>query len=127
MFRVDVNDFNQSIPANSSATKQSLVGREYQPNHLIIADEAVLHRDVANHRGRSYVYDISAEHAVDGSFAGYPTRFINHQQNGANSVTRVKMVNGEYRIGVFAGKNMQAGTEVTIDYGPEFFKDEHHI
>ena len=35
------------------------------------------------------------------------------------------MVNGEYRIGVFAGKNMTAGTEVTINYGPEFFKDEH--
>ena len=36
------------------------------------------------------------------------------------------MVNGEYRIGVFARKNMTAGTEVTVNYGPEFFKDENH-
>ena len=95
------------------------------PVQFPTANNNVSHRDVANHRGRSYVYDISAEHAIDGSFAGYPTRFMNHQDT-SNALTRVKMVNGEYRIGVFARKNMTAGTEVTVNYGPEFFKDENH-
>jgi SET domain-containing protein len=33
----------------------------------------------------------------------------------------VKLVNGEHRIGIYALKDLEAGAELWMNYGPKFF------
>ncbi|THG98885.1 hypothetical protein EW026_g3363 [Hermanssonia centrifuga] len=76
---------------------------------------------VAKHRGRSYVYALNAEYDNDGSYAGNESRFFNHAKGQkTNCAVTIKVVNGEHRIGVYAKRNIPAGTELFLDYGPEF-------
>jgi histone-lysine N-methyltransferase EZH2 len=37
--------------------------------------------------------------------------------------SQVKLVNGEHRIGIYSTQNLESGSELWIDYGPEFFKN----
>ncbi|KAI0824327.1 hypothetical protein BC628DRAFT_1378815 [Trametes gibbosa] len=54
-------------------------------------------------------------------FSGNHARFINHApSNQANVAVTIMLVHGEQRIGVYAKKNMTAGSELFMDYGPEY-------
>ncbi|OAX43422.1 SET domain-containing protein [Rhizopogon vinicolor AM-OR11-026] len=84
--------------------------------------------EVAGHRGRSYVFGLNEALSLDSSYMGNPSRFVDHVGTSSasgeaqwNCRALVRLVNGEHRIGIFAVKNMEAGTEVLIDYGPAFF------
>ncbi|KIM78185.1 hypothetical protein PILCRDRAFT_824654 [Piloderma croceum F 1598] len=78
--------------------------------------------DVVKYRDRNYVFGLNTTVSIDSSYAGNETRFINHvPRPKANSCPQVWLVNGEHRIGIFATRDLQAGTEVTFDYGPQFF------
>lgn len=37
----------------------------------------------------------------------------------------VKLVNGEHRIGIYALQDLEAGREVLMNYGTEFFVDRY--
>ncbi|CAA7270606.1 unnamed protein product [Cyclocybe aegerita] len=99
-----------------------------------------------NHRGRSYVFKLNPTFSVDGANAGNATRYINHSPN-ANCGTTVCLVNGEHRVGIYAGTStpsytptlfsfppltadpncpptatrLEKGDELFINYGPKFF------
>ena len=79
-------------------------------------------RQIAHHRGRSYVYVLNSSLSIDSTYCGKESRFINHSEN-PNCVVRgmlrwsamfvqaadnqnytVALVNGDHRIGVFASK-----------------------
>lgn len=87
--------------------------------------------EVAEHLGRSYVFGLNNTLSLDSSRAGNMSRFINHSgSSGVSSETQyncrafARLVNGEHRIGIFAIMNIDAGTEILIDYGPVFFPDQ---
>ncbi|KAG1754568.1 hypothetical protein EDB19DRAFT_1626406 [Suillus lakei] len=89
--------------------------------------------EVADHVGRSYVFSLNKTLSLDSSRAGNASRFINHSgATDASSETQcncrafVRLVNGEHRIGIFAIKNIDRGTEILIDYGPVFFTEQKH-
>lgn len=90
----------------------------------LIYDATTETRDlIAQHRGRAYVYKLNDTFDVDASHAGNVARFINHAPGKqANCVTMLKNVSGDHRIGIYARKSLRSGTELTIDYGAEFFK-----
>ncbi|KAF7968037.1 hypothetical protein HWV62_32142 [Athelia sp. TMB] len=82
-------------------------------------------RDVVKHRKRNYVFALNSTVSIDSSYAGNETRFVNHvSKPNANSSPQVWLVNGEHRIGIFAACDMKAGTEISFDYGPQFFREE---
>ncbi|KAI0738354.1 hypothetical protein C8Q80DRAFT_1208481 [Daedaleopsis nitida] len=92
---------------------------------------------------RSYIFDMLKSNSgktcecVDGMYVGNPSRFINHSAK-ANVIVHIMSVGGDQRIGIYASelrsplpssksfhfralaKNMDAGTELLMDYGPDF-------
>ncbi|KAH9481931.1 Histone-lysine N-methyltransferase EZH2 [Psilocybe cubensis] len=78
----------------------------------------------AEHRNRSYVFDLNPTYSLDGAYAGNQTRYMNHSVKAANCHTRVMMVNGEHRIGVYAARRIEEGEELLIDYGIHFWPSE---
>ncbi|PIL34576.1 transcription factor [Ganoderma sinense ZZ0214-1] len=76
---------------------------------------------LAYHVGRSYAFGLNSEMSVDSTKAGNPARFINHAPHRkANLEVSIMLVHGEQRIGIYARKNVSAGTELFMDYGPDF-------
>ncbi|KAI1793730.1 SET domain-containing protein [Ganoderma leucocontextum] len=76
---------------------------------------------LADHAGRSYAFGLNSEMSVDSTNAGNPARFINHAPHRkANLEVSIMLVHGEQRIGIYAKKNVVAGTELFMDYGPDF-------
>ncbi|TFY52764.1 hypothetical protein EVG20_g10413 [Dentipellis fragilis] len=80
--------------------------------------------DLARHRERNYVFALNRTYAIDAGQAGNPSRYINHApKDEANCKALVHLVNGEHRIGIFATKDIEAGHEIFLFYGTEFFEN----
>ncbi|KAH0827556.1 hypothetical protein J3R83DRAFT_4277 [Lanmaoa asiatica] len=81
--------------------------------------------DLATHRNRCYVFGLNDTFSLDSTYAGNISRFIDHSDaergRRVNSQARVRLVNGNNRIGIFAIRDMEAGSEILMDYGSEFF------
>ena len=98
---------------------------------------------VAAHTNRQYMFKLNSLFTVDGTTAGNESRYINHA-SGHNANVRahginfhftcrtfvknliypfltVRLVNNEHRIGIFACKDIEPGTELLLDYGSDFF------
>ncbi|OSX63734.1 hypothetical protein POSPLADRAFT_1045952 [Postia placenta MAD-698-R-SB12] len=76
---------------------------------------------LSEHRGRSYVYGLNGSLNIDSTYAGNEARFINHAPaNTANCQVGIFLVNGDHRIGIYAKRTLVTGTELFLDYGPEF-------
>jgi hypothetical protein len=60
---------------------------------------------------------------IDATKLGNVARFINHSCD-PNCVTQVWTVKGLPRVGIFAKKDIEIGTELTYDYQFEYFGDE---
>ncbi|KIY53487.1 hypothetical protein FISHEDRAFT_55126 [Fistulina hepatica ATCC 64428] len=60
---------------------------------------------------------------LDSASAGNETRYINHASSSEtiNCIAEVRNVNGEYRIGIFATKDIRAGKELFLDYGEGYW------
>jgi len=80
---------------------------------------------VSIHLRRNYLFQLNLDLTIDSLYAGNDARFINHASDEhANARAKVLLVNGEHRIGIYAKFDIEAGTEVRFNYGPEFFKNE---
>lgn len=87
---------------------------------IIFEPTAESRADIAEHRGRNYVYGLGEE-SLDSSYVGNETRYINHSTTHANCKAPRLLVNGEYRIGIYATEFLPPRTELLLDYGPLFF------
>ncbi|KAG9217899.1 hypothetical protein CCMSSC00406_0005269 [Pleurotus cornucopiae] len=104
-----------------------------------ILDPTCISRDyIIAHRQRNYLFALNTTLGVDSSLAGDPSRFINHGNppdlvdgyvgagDGiANVYSHVEITNGGHGVVLYAAIDMDAGTELLLDYGPKFFKQVH--
>jgi len=67
----------------------------------------------------SYMFKINDQFIIDAARVGNKLRFANHSEQ-PNCKPQIVLVNGDHRIGVFAGKNIVKGEELFYDYGNEF-------
>ena len=62
-----------------------------------------------------YIMSLPQGLAIDASKAGGPARFINHSCQ-PNCVAQRWQVAGDYRVGIFAAREIQADEEITFSY-----------
>ena len=62
-----------------------------------------------------YFMSLGAAELIDATLKGNVSRFMNHSCN-PNCETQKWVVNGYLRIGIFATRDIPAGTELTFDY-----------
>ncbi|KAK7042070.1 Pre-mRNA splicing factor [Favolaschia claudopus] len=88
---------------------------------LIYEPTAESREPIAEHRGRNYLFELNNTLAIDGTYAANNARFINHDAQKANAECKVRMVNGEHRIGIYATRPLRPGEEILFNYGNQFF------
>ncbi|KAI0656123.1 hypothetical protein C8Q70DRAFT_391854 [Cubamyces menziesii] len=94
---------------------------------LIFEPTFVCRGQVADHVGRSYVFGLNDVFSVDATNAGNASRYINHAPTRqANVKAIILAVNEDQRIGIFAKKDIPAGAELFMDYGPEYPIGDKH-
>jgi len=79
---------------------------------------------VMDYTERNYIFTINTRYSLDAFSLGNETRFLNDSDD-FNCVARELLVNGEKRIGIWTlGKKIKAGTELTISYGEQYWRDK---
>lgn len=68
----------------------------------------------------AYIISLNANYFIDATKKGSLGRFINHSCQ-PNCETRKWTVSGETRVGIFATKDISAGTELAYDYNFEWY------
>lgn len=80
----------------------------------------IISAEEADRRGGKYLFDLDGKRAIDGTARSNIARYINHScRPNAEAFTSGN------RIWIWSTKNIQAGEEITIDYGKEYI--EEHI
>jgi SET domain-containing protein len=80
----------------------------------------IISAEEADRRGGKYLFELDEERAIDGTARSNIARYINHScRPNAEAFTSGN------RIWIWSTKNIQAGQEITIDYGKEYI--EEHI
>lgn len=78
----------------------------------------------ANHRGLNYNFSTNKTWIIDAARVGNNTRYANHAEGSdSNCEARIRIVNGEHRIGFFAIKKIGVGEEILLDYGEGYWEN----
>jgi len=83
---------------------------------LIINEEADKRETIAEVTGTTYIFDLTQNFAVDAMFVANKSRFMNHSKLLKNVTPKIKFVNGGYKIGMFALRDIEKGEELFFDY-----------
>ena len=79
----------------------------------------IITSEEADRRGGKYLFELDEKHAVDGTRRSNLARYINHScRPNAEGLTTGK------RIWIWAVRDIEAGEELTLDYGKQYV-DEH--
>ncbi|CAF3295756.1 unnamed protein product [Rotaria sp. Silwood2] len=88
----------------------------------------IISEEEADRRGRlydkracSYLFNLDMQHCIDARQFGNKLRFANHSSK-SNCVPKIKLVNGDYRIGIYAKEVILQGDELFFEY----MYDAHH-
>lgn len=107
----EVAGWGAFLPA--PAAKDALLG-EYT-GELISHAEADRRGKSYDRDNNSYLFSLNSKWVLDARRRGNKMRFANHSRR-ANCCTRVVMVDGEHRVGIFAKHDLPTGTELLYDY-----------
>ncbi len=64
---------------------------------------------------RSFLFNLNSDFALDASRKGNITRFINHSSK-PNLIAKLRVVNGDYRVGFYAKEDIEAQSELFFNY-----------
>ena len=91
---------------------------EYK-GEIVTNEEAERRGAIYQHQKLSYLFSLNNAQAIDGTYFGNKTRFINHA-NKANLYPKIVMVNTVHRIALYAARDIPVGRELLFNYGDQF-------
>jgi SET domain-containing protein len=78
----------------------------------------ILHGADAEGRGGRYLFEVDARTTIDGNVPSNPARYINHScRPNCEAVVR------SGRVFIFSRRRIKAGSELSYDYGKEYFDE----
>lgn len=86
----------------------------------VISRDESYRRVVNEYKSRHdfYFLDYDGEEVIDAGMKGNPARFANHSCGPNCKMIRFRLADAdEWQIGLFAAKDIKAGSELTYDYG----------
>lgn len=108
-------------------TKEPLKAGQFIIEYLgeVVSEQEFRNRMIEQYHNHSdhYCLNLDSGMVIDSYRMGNEARFINHSCN-PNCEMQKWSVNGVYRIGLYALKDMPAGTELTYDYNFHSFNME---
>lgn len=96
------------------ARKDDFLG-EYTGD-LITDQEAERRGRIYDRQDKSYLFNLTKEKVLDANRRGNKLRFANHSKD-PNCYVKYMLVDGDHRVGIFAGKDIGPGEEIFYDYG----------
>jgi len=72
---------------------------------------------------RNYAFGLTQMFSLDSYLLGNETRYLNHSKN-ANCTAKVRVVNGDLRIGIYAESTIKKRAELFLDYGENYWKKD---
>ncbi|KAL0957940.1 hypothetical protein HGRIS_000121 [Hohenbuehelia grisea] len=77
---------------------------------------------VMDFTGRNYIFSLGKQWTIDALYLGNETRFLNDtEKNKHNCTAREMNVNGERKIGIYTQTAIKAKSELTLDYGKDYW------
>ncbi|KAF9449954.1 hypothetical protein P691DRAFT_811411 [Macrolepiota fuliginosa MF-IS2] len=103
-------------------------------------DEDTQHKTepIAGHTGLNYKFDLNKTDIIDSMYMGNEMRYFNHagpiepegtfgpDKSEANCIGKVVYVNNTHRIMFYAKRRIEAGSELFIDYGTEYWNSKDY-
>lgn len=103
----------QGLFVRESCNKSDFI-IEYR-GELITIDESDVRAKQNATKECTYMFQLNDEYLLDAVEFGNKARFINFSHN-PNCHSKVRIVNGDHRVGIFAKRSIQAGEELTLNY-----------
>ena len=96
-------------------------GKPYKKGQRIIEYTGeTISSEEANRRGGKYLFELNDKKTIDGKGRDNLARYINHSCR-PNCYPELNYA--ETRVFIIAKRTIQAGEELTYDYGPGYFKE----
>lgn len=109
----DVENAGWGVFAKNNIKKNDFI-IEYA-GELISQDESDRRGIIYENIRCSYLFEVNKKYVLDATLKGNKSRFVNHSHR-PNCHPRFKLVNGDYRIGIYAKYDIQAGEELLFNY-----------
>jgi SET domain-containing protein len=107
-----------SLSVRRSLTGKGLFTKEDIPSGVCIIEYTgrVLSKKDAENSDGKYLFDVSAGKTIDGNIPSNRARYINHSCR-----PNCEAIGPDGKVFIFSRKRIKAGTELTYDYGKEYF------